>query len=93
MIGRRPPSRHNRSLAVRVAAATTRRRPKVESRLNADRPAHLRRLLGDIDSRLLALLTGDVHLDEAKLRTISLLETARGATLRLLAGSEGPEAG
>jgi hypothetical protein len=61
--------------------------------LDDDRSAHLRRLIEQIDSRLLSLLTHDVHLDGEALHTISLLETARSTILRLLAAAEDRAAG
>lgn len=52
------------------------------------RTAQLRRTLAEIDSQLLALLTGAVALDHGDLQKVGLYEAARVATLRLLAEAE-----
>lgn len=54
------------------------------------KPSHivpLRRMLEDIDARLLELLTGRHPLDDATLRRAATLEIARSAVGRLLAAA------
>ena len=55
------------------------------------RAAQLRKTLAEIDSQLLALLTGEAPLEHAGLQKVGLYEAARVATLRLLDAAEADE--
>lgn len=60
--------------------------------MSAEREADLRRLLIEIDERLLARLSGRRTVDEALLHDIALHDAARTAVLRLIAASQAAQA-
>ncbi|HEX5263427.1 MAG TPA: hypothetical protein VFW13_07870 [Phenylobacterium sp.] len=57
------------------------------------REAELRRLLCDLDKRLLQLVTSPEPLDQERVHHIALCETSRQAVQRLLTEAEGVAAG
>lgn len=56
--------------------------------MDTDRTAALREMLEDIDVRLLTILEHPRPLEESTLARLAMLESARGAVLRLLTAAE-----